>query len=134
MDYSLYLVGPHLIGVLFIVIGLVQYYLPPKKINRWYGYRTPAARSSQQAWDEGNRFSAIYMMKAGLVLLIALFFVYAGMIRFNVNIDTLKLVSYVIMFGGAMTVAILSVVITEKHLKKTFKIPAIKRPELKKRR
>jgi uncharacterized membrane protein len=134
MDYSLYLVGPHLIGVLFIVIGLVQYYLPPKKINRWYGYRTPAARSSQQAWDEGNRFSAIYMMKAGLVLLIAGFFVYAGMIRFNVNIDTLKLVNYVIMFGGAMTVAILSVVITEKHLRKTLKIPAIKRPELKKRR
>jgi hypothetical protein len=56
------------------------------------------------------------------------------MIRFNVNIDTLKLVNYVIMFGGAMTVAILSVVITEKHLRKTLKIPAIKRPELKKRR
>ena len=134
MDYSVYLVGPHLIGLLFIIIGLLQYYLPPKKINRWYGYRTPSARSSQKAWDEGNRYSAIYMIRAGVILLLAGFFVYAGLIHFNADIDTIKMVSYVILFGGAMGVGILSVTATEKHLRNKFKIPPIKRPELRKRK
>ena len=134
MDYSVYLIGPHLIGVLFIVIGLVQYYLPPKKINRWYGYRTPTARSSQQAWDEGNRYSALYMMRAGFVVLILGFFVYAGMIYFNVEADILKWISYLILFGGAMGIGILSTVATEKHLRTKFKLPAVKRPPLKTRK
>ena len=129
-----YLIGPHLIGVLFIVIGLLQYYLPPKKINRWYGYRTPTARSSQQAWDEGNRFSAIYMIRAGFVVLIMGFFVYAGLIHFNVDADMLKWISYLILFGGAMGIGVLSTMATEKHLRVKFKIPAVKRPPLKTRK
>jgi len=134
MDYSVYLIGPHLIGVLFIVIGLLQYYLPPKKINRWYGYRTPTARSSQKAWDEGNRYSAVYMIKAGFVVLIFGFLVYAGLIYFNVDLNMLKWISYLILFGGAMGIGIISTYATEKHLRTTLKTPAIKRPPLKKRK
>jgi len=108
MNFSNVLIGPHLIGLIFIVIGLLQKYLPPKGINRWYGYRTPAARTNQQTWDEANRYSANFM-------------IYSGMIYFNVDYNAQKMVDYFILFGGAMGIGILSTMVTESHLKRTFK-------------
>jgi uncharacterized membrane protein len=121
--------GPHLIGVLFIIIGLLQRYLPPKSINRWYGYRTPTARSSQQAWDEGNRYSAVYMMRAGLFLLILGAIINSISILYVTDFQTRQWIGYLILFGGAMSVGILSTMATEKHLHKTFKnLKVIKKP------
>jgi len=128
MNYSIYLIGPHLIGALFIVIGALQRYLPPKNINRWYGYRTPAARSSQQAWDEGNRYSAIYMMKAGLFVLIVGFAINILAITYVTDFNARQMIAYFMLFGGAMGVGIAMVVATEKHLKKTIKNLNVKPP------
>jgi uncharacterized membrane protein len=121
MNYTNVLVGPHLIGLIFIVIGLLQKYLPPKSINRWYGYRTPNARTNQQTWDEANRYSANFMIKAGLFALVIGFVIYSGMLYFNVDYNVQKTVNYTILFGGAMGIGILSTVVTERHLKLTFK-------------
>ena len=126
-NYSDFLVGPHLIGLLFVLIGLLQKYLPPKKINRWYGYRTPTARTSQQTWDEGNRYSANYMIKAGLILLVVGFIINTLVILYA-DEGVQKLVTYFILFGGAMLVGILSTMRTEKHLLKTFKLKKPVRP------
>lgn len=133
MKYSIYLIGPHLIGALFIVIGLLQRYLPPKNINRWYGYRTLTARSSQQAWDEGNRYSALYMMKAGLFVLIVGFAVNVLAITYVTDFQIRQMIGYIILFGGAMGIGILSTVATERHLKKTIKNLNVK-PPVKRRR
>jgi uncharacterized membrane protein len=121
MDYTLFLVGPHLIGLLFILIGLLQRYLPPKNINRWYGYRTPTARTNQKTWDEGNRYSAIYMIKAGIIVLVAGFIVNAIAILYA-GADAQRMIAYFILFGGAMGIGILSTMATEKHLTRTFKL------------
>jgi hypothetical protein len=121
MNYTNVLVGPHLIGLIFIIIGLLQKYLPPKSINRWYGYRTPNARTNQQTWDEANRYSANFMIKAGLFALVIGFVIYSGMLYFNVDNNVQKTVNYTILFGGAMGIGILSTVVTERHLKLTFK-------------
>ena len=112
------LFGPHLIGLLFIIIGLLQRYLPPKNINRWYGYRTLTARSSQKAWDEGNRYSALYMMRAGLLVLIAGFFINAVSVQYVHDFGAQQWITYVILFGGAMGIGIASTMATEKHLKR----------------
>lgn len=128
MDYKVFLIGPHLIGVLFILIGLVQRYLPPKNINRWYGYRTLTARSSQQAWDEGNRYSALYMIRAGLFVLILGGIVNAITIIYGTDFQTRQMIGYIILFGGAMGIGILSTMATEKHLKMTFKNLKVKNP------
>ena len=133
MNYSIYLFGPHLIGALFILIGLLQRYLPPKNINRWYGYRTLTARSSQQAWDEGNRYSALYMIKAGAFVLIVGFAINVLAITYVTDFQTRQMIAYIILFGGAMGVGIAMVVATEKHLKKTFKNLKVK-PPVKKRK
>jgi len=126
-SYSDFLVGPHLIGLLFVLIGLLQKYLPPKNINRWYGYRTPTARTNQKTWDEGNRYSANYMIKAGLILLVVGFIINTLVILYA-DEGVQKLVTYVILFGGAMIVGILSTMRTEKHLLKTFKLKKPVRP------
>ena len=127
MDYSGLLVGPHLIGLLFIIIGLLQRFLPPKNINKWYGYRTQTATSSQEAWDEGNRYSAIFMIRAGIVVLVIGFLIEIGMAWFNADAGIQKTVGYVILFGGAMGIGILSTTATEKHLTKVIKKPAVKK-------
>ncbi len=128
MNYTVYLIGPHLIGALFILIGLLQRYLPPKNINRWYGYRTLTARSSQQAWDEGNRYSALYMIKAGAFVLIVGFAINVLAITYVTDFQTRQMIGYIILFGGAMGVGIAMVMATEKHLKKTIKNLKVKSP------
>jgi uncharacterized membrane protein len=115
------LIGPHLIGLLYIVIGALQRFLPPKSPNRWYGYRTLSAKTNQQTWDEANRYSAIYMMRAGAIVLIMGFIVYAGTMLMHVPDSTQKIIDYAMLFGAAMGVGILSTVSTEKHLARTFK-------------
>src|ERR1700744_495644 len=107
MNYLSLLEGPHLIGLLYILIGLVRRYLPPKNINRWYGYRTLTAKTSQQTWDEANRYSAVYMIQAGAVLLVVGFIIYAATMLLHVPDDEQKWINYVILFGGAMLVGIL---------------------------
>jgi hypothetical protein len=39
-----------LVGTLFVVIALISLRFPPKKINDFYGYRTPRPMNSQAAW------------------------------------------------------------------------------------
>ena len=131
MDILTFLVGPHLIGLLFIFIGLFQRFLPPKNINRWYGYRTLTAKSTQQAWDLGNRYSAIYMIRAGVSVLVLGFLIELGMAWFAVDAGIQKTVGYIILFGGAMGIGILSTAATERYLHKVIKI---KKPAVKRRR
>ncbi|MCB9245303.1 MAG: SdpI family protein [Flavobacteriales bacterium] len=59
-----------LVGVVFLVAGFALRLRPPKKINPVYGYRTKLSMSGQQAWDLGQKISARYMIRAGLVFVI----------------------------------------------------------------
>lgn len=115
------LIGPHLIGLLYIILGALQRFLPPKKPNRWYGYRTLTAKTSQQTWDEANRYSAVYMIRAGVIVLLGGFLIYAGTLYLHMPDSTQKIIDYTMLFGAAMGIGILSTVATEKHLARTFK-------------
>lgn len=49
---------------------------PPKKINSWYGYRTPRSMSGPEVWKDVNEFASQMMLKicfAGLFLPIAMY-------------------------------------------------------------
>ncbi|WP_214072264.1 SdpI family protein [Mucilaginibacter sp. dw_454] len=65
-----YIFGPQLLGIIFFLIGLIMYKFPPKKINKWYGYRTDSSMKNQQTWDEANRYSALLMAKTGLIVIV----------------------------------------------------------------
>jgi len=104
-----------------MVIGALQRFLPPKNINRWYGYRTANARIDQQTWDEGNRYSAIYMMKLGLIYYIIGFVINIYAVLYITDYDRQKMIAYLVLFAGAIGIGVLSTMATEKHLKEKFK-------------
>ncbi len=53
-----------LLGPFVLVLVVLFRFFPPRKINYLCGYRTPRSMKSQEAWDEGNRFSAIWLLWA----------------------------------------------------------------------
>jgi uncharacterized membrane protein len=71
MDLATLIAGPQMIGVVLLIVGVIFYRYPPKHINSLYGYRMPSAQKSQEIWNEANRYSAICMLKSGLVLVLA---------------------------------------------------------------
>ena len=128
MNYYLsFLLGTQLIGVLFILIGALQRFLPPKKINRWYGYRTPNARIDQETWDAGNRYSAIYMMRLGLVYYIIGTVINTIARLYIDDFDKQNMVKYLVLFAGAIGIGVLSTMATERYLAAKFKNKVKKR-------
>jgi len=123
--YLNYLTGPQLIGILFVVLGLVQKLLPPKTINNWYGYRTTLARSSQEMWKEGNKYSADFMIRAGALVFFAGLMIKSILLLLKVYAEVQKTAGYIILFGGAIGIGVLMTMVTEKHLR-TYK-PAPKK-------
>jgi len=47
-----------LIGPLLLVISLIYYFFPPKKINSLYGYRTPRSMKNLDNWNYANKYSS----------------------------------------------------------------------------
>jgi uncharacterized membrane protein len=54
-----------LIGGIFLLVGGIMYYFPPKKPNYFYGYRTPSSMKSQECWDFAQKFSAVKLIEGG---------------------------------------------------------------------
>ncbi|RYJ44405.1 SdpI family protein [Flavobacterium beibuense] len=52
-------------GIIFIIVGGIMIFFPPKKINHLYGYRTSSSMSSQERWDFAQRHSALLLIKGG---------------------------------------------------------------------
>jgi uncharacterized membrane protein len=115
-----WIIGPQLIGVVFLIAGFIQKRFPPKRINNLYGYRTASAQKNQQTWDEANRYSAVYMIKTSLFLLIA-GIVLTLLIRVLSVPPKIKFALwYLLILASAMGSAIVMMVSTERHLEKTF--------------
>lgn len=103
----------HLItGTLFLAVSLMMKIWPPKKINSFYGYRTPRSMKNQLAWDDANTFSADLMMWSGISLLFVQVICYVligGHISLLVSI------------GYFLAAILTTVVLTERRLiKKNF--------------
>jgi len=54
------------LGLLFLVIGFIFKFLPPKKINIIYGWRTFFAAKNQDTWDEAQKYGANLMIIFGI--------------------------------------------------------------------
>ena len=89
-----------LVGGIFIIVGMIMMFFPPKNINHLYGYRTRNSMKSQERWDFAQKFSAKELIKSGVALLLL------GFLAFFLNVET----TYAIGIGIVvmiMTVAIL---------------------------
>ena len=87
---------PFLVGIIFIIVSMIMLKFPPKKINFWYGYRTPNSMKSQERWDFSQEYSAVEMRKMGVIMLVISF---AG---FLLPVDMLvkTAIGMAIMFGA----------------------------------
>ncbi|WP_177764562.1 SdpI family protein [Flavobacterium sp. I3-2] len=72
MDKILEITNPMLSGVgfIFIIMGIIMYKFPPKKINGLYGYRTTSSMESQSKWDFAQKYSAKVMTFIGIGMFI----------------------------------------------------------------
>jgi uncharacterized membrane protein len=59
---------PVVIGVIFILLGMIVKRFPPKKINMIYGYRTSQSMQNQEKWDFAQRYFARESVKFGFCM------------------------------------------------------------------
>ncbi|TWR24088.1 SdpI family protein [Mucilaginibacter achroorhodeus] len=114
-----WLIGPQLVGAIFILAALIQKQFPPKKINSLYGYRTPLSMKNQQNWDEGNRYSAKLMLKLGFFLLVVGLILTPLISLIPMGLDAQMLIKTGLIVAGAMGSVVILLTSTERHLEKT---------------
>lgn len=64
-----YLIGSTIMGLIFLVGGIIWKKYPPKKINHLYGYRTRRSMANQIIWDYANKIGAKMFIYTGAFLL-----------------------------------------------------------------
>lgn len=62
------ILSPNIIGMIFILAGLIQMIFPPKKINSLYGYRTPRSMKDIEVWNFAQKLSSKILILIGFVL------------------------------------------------------------------
>jgi len=62
-----------LVGIIFVLVGSIQYTFPPKKINQLYGYRTPTSMKNIEQWHFAQQFSSVRLMQLGGVMIVMSF-------------------------------------------------------------
>ena len=65
------------VAILIFILGLLLFQFPPKKMNFFYGYRTPRAYKSQLNWDFAQKYAGIKLAQsAGVLIILALFLLF----------------------------------------------------------
>ncbi|MDC3029838.1 SdpI family protein [Flavobacteriales bacterium] len=95
-----------------LVLSLIFFYFPTKKINLIYGHRTSLSMKNQDTWDEANKRSTHMML---LVSALTCILEVVGIV-FNINLDTTILYATVFL----VAVLIFGGIVIEKQLKAIF--------------
>lgn len=104
-----------IIPVISTVIGIIFYKLPPKKINKWIGYRTKKSMTDQTSRDFANKYSAKMLLYRFPVFL---FFSILMMIPFyNMPKENIIVISF-LLFITQIILLISVYTETEEALKK----------------
>jgi uncharacterized membrane protein len=110
MDITLQLITGLSCAFVLLVLGIIFYKFPPKKINSVYGYRTTRSMVNQDTWDNANTFSSIWM------------------IRFAIFTFMVSGASYILLpdYNALITVIVMTILVvlilplTESHLKRHY--------------
>lgn len=114
MALAHWIVGPQIVGLIIVIVGLVQKYYPPKRINDLYGYRSETAKQNQQTWNEANRYSANLMVKSGFIAVVT------GLIMTPFIAIKYEWIMAVSASFTGIGCAVILMIKTENHLEKTF--------------
>ena len=100
-----------LLGPLLLLIVLIFWSFPPKKINRLYGYRTSRSVASQEAWKASNHYSSKLILWFLIVTCICQIVFYQYLSEPNAILST----------SAVMVTLLLTIIpMTEKYLKDHF--------------
>ena len=106
--------------LILLVVGIVFWMCPPKKINGLYGYRTARSRKSQEAWDFAQRYSAKLITMFGLAALVVTAIAHWLRNCLCFNSDFLTLYDITIKLVLPLIVVIPPIILTELELRKRF--------------
>ncbi|SIS07344.1 SdpI/YhfL protein family protein [Mucilaginibacter lappiensis] len=109
-----------MVGVILLLLGCIFHYYPPKHINKWYGYKMPSALKNQKTWDEANRYSAIYMVKIGIFLVIAGLLVTFILNEVSIPARLKEGLTALFLIASGPITGVYIIVSTENHLEKIF--------------
>jgi uncharacterized membrane protein len=70
METTDFIEMPLITGAVFLIVGVITYLFPPKKINSFYGYRTSKSMRNQENWTFAQKYSSIKMIQTSLFLLV----------------------------------------------------------------
>ncbi|UYW00389.1 SdpI family protein [Flavobacterium agricola] len=103
---------PFFCGLFFMLVGIIMYNFPPKKVNYFYGYRTESSMKSLPRWHFAQKYAA----KA--LALLGAFFILISCLGFFIKL-TPKQESY---FGMLLFFASIALLIyfVERAIKKKF--------------
>ena len=106
-----------LIPLFMIFFGAVFKNSEPKKINEAFGYRTRRSMKNLDTWIFAHHYIGRLWLRIGLIVLIPT--VIAGMFAFGKDADTIGMRA-VITEGLQLIPMVISIIMTERALKKTF--------------
>jgi uncharacterized membrane protein len=106
-------------GLLFLM-SIIFLKFPPKKINKWYGYRTHKTMLNQKIWDFANIvFTKNLIIYAGISLLGGL--ILANFVKTNFTWQPMALVFLSVIVSIIKTEKSLNINFTEEGKKKKTK-------------
>ena len=105
-------------GVVFVIVGLVMMYFPPKKINHVYGYRTVRSCKNQRNWDFAQRHGARMMLLTGIGNIMVAGAMFVLLVHFGFRDSTLCHCCVALQLGLLIPTALLAVIPTEIALKR----------------
>ena len=102
-----------LIPIIMVILGLVLKFIPPSKINSFYGYRTTRSMKSQKAWDYAQRRIGVLWLYIGVILYIV---IVISMLFSPASNEYLSLIHV----GIGLIALIIGIPFVEKELKEKF--------------
>lgn len=106
-----------LLPVMMLIFGLILSKRPPKKINSFYGYRTPRSMKNMDTWTFGNQTMGQYWVRysiLGYLLTMVFMIVIMNESEEQMAMHSLILTTILLVW------MIIPIFITEKKLKMTF--------------
>ncbi|MFM7023512.1 MAG: SdpI family protein [Flavobacteriales bacterium] len=95
------IIAHFIVGILMLVVPLLAYIFPSRKINYFHGYRTRQSMKSQEAWDAAQKYSRKYMLYSGITALLiqlsTVFFLPELSLLFTISFFVLSLILAIVM-------------------------------------
>lgn len=103
--------------LIMMIAGWMMWKHCPKKINGIYGYRTKRSRMNQETWKFAHKYCGRLWWKTGLIMLVPTILIFIPLIHSSdETIGMIGLIPCILQCA----VMIVSIILTELALKRTF--------------